>query len=99
MDIPLMTPHLVWRPRTFWPLTTTVFSEPMTAKGMRSWFTSAMLHVCSFYSKAFLDLVLVSDFVLVVLLVLVGVHAQVVELELLLYPLLERGALLEGQAV
>jgi predicted RNA-binding protein len=35
----------------------------------------------------------------VVLVVVVGVHAQVVELELLLYPLLELGTLLEGQAV
>lgn len=40
-NIPLMTPHLVWRPRTFWPLTTTVFSEPTTAKGMSSCDASA----------------------------------------------------------
>ena len=41
--IPLMTPHLVWRPRTFCPLTTTVLSEPMTAKGMRSCNMSATI--------------------------------------------------------
>lgn len=35
----------------------------------------------------------------VVLVVVVGVHAQVVELELLPYSLLEGGTLLEGQAV
>lgn len=42
MNIPLMTPHLVWRPRTFCPLTTTVFSEPMTAKGIRSCHVSVL---------------------------------------------------------
>jgi hypothetical protein len=35
----------------------------------------------------------------VVLVVVVGVHAQVVELELLLYPLLELGTLLKSQAI
>ena len=33
---PLMMPHLFWRPRTFLPLTTTVLSEPTTAKGRSS---------------------------------------------------------------
>ena len=33
---PLMIPHLFWRPRTFLPLTTTVLSEPTTAKGRSS---------------------------------------------------------------
>jgi hypothetical protein len=34
--LPLMMPHLFWRPRTFLPLTTTVLSEPTTAKGRSS---------------------------------------------------------------
>ena len=40
-----------------------------------------------------------SNFLLVVLLVVVRVHPQVVELELLLYPLLEGRTLLERQAI
>ena len=39
------------------------------------------------------------DFLVVILLIVVRVHAQVVELELLLYPVLELGTLLQGQAV
>lgn len=34
--LPLIIPHLFWRPRTFLPLTTTVLSEPTTAKGKSS---------------------------------------------------------------
>ena len=44
-------------------------------------------------------MVLVGNLVCIVLLVLVGVHAQVVEFEFLLYPLLEGSTLLESQAV
>ena len=48
---------------------------------------------------AYLDGLFRRNLFAVILLVVVGVHAQVVELELLLYPVLELGTLLEGQAV
>lgn len=48
---------------------------------------------------AYLDGLLCLDFLAVILLVVVGVHAQVVELELLLYPVLELSTLLQRQAV
>lgn len=32
-----MMPHLFWRPRTFLPFTTTVRSDPTTAKGRSSY--------------------------------------------------------------
>ena len=46
-----------------------------------------------------LDLLVLSHLVRIVLVVLVGVHLQVVESKLLLYPLLESRTLLQGQAV
>jgi hypothetical protein len=49
--------------------------------------------------RAYLDRVLERDFLAVILLIVIRIHAEVVELELLLYSLLELGALLEGQAV
>lgn len=50
-------------------------------------------------SSSHLNGLLCLDFLVVILLVVVRVHAQVVELELLLYPVLELGTLLQGQAV
>jgi hypothetical protein len=94
-----MMPHLFWRPRTFLPFTTTVRSDPTTAKGKSSCSKSAAVrrqwHVYEAYPNGGLE----SSLLGVVLVVVVGVHAQVVELELLLYPLLEGSTLLEGQAV
>jgi hypothetical protein len=62
------------------------------------------LHTINIYANyngggACLDGGVEGNFLVVVLLVVVRVHAQVVECELLLYPLLELGALLERQAV
>lgn len=93
-----MIPHLFWRPRTFLPLTTTVLSEPTTAKGRSSYcrLANVRLHLDEL---SHLDGLLCLDFLVVILLVVVRVHAQVVELELLLYPVLELGTLLQGQAV
>jgi len=49
--------------------------------------------------EADLDLCVERNFLLVMLLIVVGVHSQVMEGELLLYPLLERRTLLQGQTV
>jgi hypothetical protein len=50
-------------------------------------------------SRKHLDLGIECDFLLVVLLIVIRIHPQVVEGKLLLYPLLERSALLQRQAV
>jgi hypothetical protein len=49
--------------------------------------------------SSYLDLGIQSNFLSVVLVIVVGVHAQIVEGKLLLYPVLESLALLKGQAV
>lgn len=51
------------------------------------------------FFNGYLDRCVKSNLFLVVLLIIVGVHAEVVEGKLLLYPFLEGGALLQGQAV
>lgn len=52
-------------------------------------------HLCN----AYLNGLFRGHFLVVVLLIVVRVHAQVVELELLLYPVLELSTLFQGQAV
>lgn len=58
-----------------------------------------MVNPSPYIWNAHLDRGLQCNFLVVILLVVIGIHAQVVELEFLLYPVLELGALLEGQAV
>ena len=63
------------------------------------WFTLAQVTTIGLFRGAHLDGGVERDFLLVVLLVVVRVHAQVMEGELLLYPLLEGGTLLKSQAI
>jgi len=50
-NVPLMMPHLFWRPRTFLPFTTTVRSEPTTAKGRSSYVKLEIILVRDLSSK------------------------------------------------
>lgn len=63
------------------------------------WSILARVTIVTRIRSAYLDGSVESNFLLVVLLIVVRVHAQVVEGELLLYPLLEGCTLLESQAV
>lgn len=75
------------------------FSEPTTAKGMMLCENVSSVQCIADFDCSYLDLSIESNFLSIVLVIVVGIHAQVVEGKLLLYPVLESLALLEGQAV
>lgn len=77
------------------------FSEPTTAKGTRSCkqVSKSIYRVFVLKEISHLDLSVETTLLLIKLIVVVGVHLEVVEGELLLDTLLELLALLEGEGV
>ncbi len=76
-----------------------VFSDPTTANGMISWYFVSSYTFISFHLSSYLDLCIQGALLLIELIVVVWVHLQVVEGELLLDSLLECLALFKSERV
>lgn len=77
------------------------FSEPTTAKGIKfcNWMLAPANYLFRCHAASYLDLSVDSTLLVVKLVVVVGVHLQVVESKFLLDALLERLALLQSHGV